>query len=86
MGGAVCIVENEEALQLLWAHEHRLAYEAANYEARGYFSHCPVCGKRVCDDCFDISEEAHGGVCKDCAADNEYSTVRSVQEKQNEIN
>jgi len=61
-------VEKDEAQQFLWAHEHRLAYEAANYEARGYFNHCPVCGKRVCDDCFDIEEKVHGGVCKECSA------------------
>jgi len=60
-------IENEEALRLLWAHEHQLAYETANYDARGYFSKCPICGKRVCDDCFDIEEKEHGGVCRECS-------------------
>jgi hypothetical protein len=63
----ITIIENAEALRLLWAEEHRLAYEAANYDARGYFNCCPVCGKHVCDDCFDIAEEEHGGVCNDCS-------------------
>jgi len=59
-------IENEEARQMLWANEHRFAFEAANYEARMHFSQCPVCGKRVCDDCFCVEEKEHGGVCKDC--------------------
>jgi hypothetical protein len=63
----ITFIENEEALQLLWAEEHRLAYEAANYDARSYFNCCPVCGKHVCDDCFDIAEKEHGGICNDCS-------------------
>jgi len=72
-------VENGEAQQLLWAHEHQLAYEAANIDARTYFNLCPVCGKRVCDDCFDIEESEHGGICNDCAKKQEKSKEKSEQ-------
>jgi len=64
MGGTA--IENEEARQMLWANEHRLAFEAANLEAQMHFNRCPVCGKRVCDDCFCVEEKEHGGVCRDC--------------------
>ena len=60
------VIENEEARQMLWANEHRLAFEAANLEAQMHFNRCPVCGKRVCDDCFCVEEKEHGGVCRDC--------------------
>jgi predicted RNA-binding Zn-ribbon protein involved in translation (DUF1610 family) len=60
-------VENDEALRLLWAEEHRLAYETVNLDARMYLALCPVCGKHVRDDCFNIAEIEHGGVCKDCS-------------------
>ena len=59
-------IENEEARLMLWANEHRLAFEAANLEAQMHFNRCPVCGKRVCNDCFCIEEREHGGVCKEC--------------------
>jgi hypothetical protein len=59
-------IENEEARQMLWANEHRIAFEAANCEARLHFNRCPICGKWVCDDCFCIEEKKHGGVCRDC--------------------
>ena len=58
-------MEKNEALKLMWAHEHRAAFDEANLEAHVQFNRCPVCGKRVCDDCFCI-EGKNGGVCRDC--------------------
>jgi hypothetical protein len=65
-GGVCSEVEHKEAVNLLWAAEHRAAFEGANIDAHMYFNLCPVCGKRVCDNCFCIEEKEHGGVCNDC--------------------
>jgi hypothetical protein len=54
-------IEHEEARMLLWMKEHSAAYEQANLDARLQFNRCPVCGKWVCDACFN-----HGGVCGKC--------------------
>ena len=56
-------VEHEEARQMLWAQEHRAAFENANIEAHFHFSRCPVCKNVVCNDCFDHDE---GDRCADC--------------------
>jgi len=61
-------VENQDALKLLWGNEHRAAFDEANLEAHLKFNLCPVCGRRVCDECFNIAEKEHGGVCKDCGS------------------
>jgi hypothetical protein len=71
-------VNNEEARQLLWANEHRVAFEAANFEARLHFSRCPICGKWVCDYCFCIEEKKHGGVCRECNENEEYATKSQI--------
>jgi len=63
-GGVCSVTENEDALKLLWANEHRAAFNEANLEAHFHFAECPVCHKRVCDSCF---EEEHGGICKECS-------------------
>jgi len=65
-GAGSPIVENNDALNLLWGNEHRVAFEEANLDARMNFNLCPLCGKWVCDDCFSIGEKEHGGVCRDC--------------------
>jgi ribosomal protein S27AE len=59
-------IEHEEARLLLWANEHRIAYEQANLEALMHFNLCPDCGKRVCDDCFGFDEIRKEGVCRKC--------------------
>ena len=64
-GGMCTTVEKNEALRLLWGNEHRAAFDEANLEAHVHFNHCPVCGKRVCDDCFCVAGK-NGGECKDC--------------------
>jgi len=56
-------IETNEALRLIWAQEHRTAYEKANLEAHWHFNNCPKCGKWVCDDCFD---DVKGMFCKEC--------------------
>lgn len=52
-----------KARELLWLHDHDSAYERANKEVLLQFNRCPVCGKRVCDDCYHELE----GLCRECA-------------------
>jgi len=59
--GGFTSIEHEEARQLLWSQEHRVAFEQANLEAHLQFCLCLKCGRRVCDDCFSLE------VCKECA-------------------
>jgi len=47
--------------------EQQKAFNEAAEKAMRFFNKCPVCGKHVCDDCFDVEEIEHGGVCKECA-------------------
>ena len=54
------------ARALLWTRQHDEAYERANSEARIAFNRCPVCGRRVCGDCFHVSSDAHTDICIDC--------------------
>jgi len=46
--------------------EHKIAFNEALEKAMRFFNKCPVCGNWVCDDCFDVEEIEHGGVCKNC--------------------
>jgi hypothetical protein len=64
-GGFCNRVKKNEALKLLWANEHRSAFDEAQLEAHAQFNRCPQCGKWVCDDCFCL-EGKNGGECKDC--------------------
>ncbi|MDR0441810.1 MAG: hypothetical protein LBH44_00210 [Treponema sp.] len=59
--GYFTAIENDIARQFLWAHEHKAAFEQANLDARFQYNLCPVCGKRVCNDCL-----CNRDVCKDC--------------------
>jgi DNA-directed RNA polymerase subunit RPC12/RpoP len=61
-------IENMDALKLIWGNEHLAAFNEANLEAHMHFNLCPVCGRHVCDECFNIAEKEHGGACKDCAS------------------
>jgi hypothetical protein len=58
-------IEHEEARTLLWAKEHSAAFEQANLEAHMQFNLCKNCGKRVCDDCFDI-KGVDSRLCREC--------------------
>jgi len=57
-------IKHEEAKRLIWEQEHRAAFEKANLEAHLYFNRCSQCGKRVCDECFNMDEQEH---CKECS-------------------
>jgi len=61
--GGFTSIENNEAYQLIWAQEHRTAYEKANLEAHWHFNHCPKCSRWVCVECFG----SDGVLCKECA-------------------
>jgi len=66
MEGGFTAIEHEEARQLMWAQEHRAAFEQANLEVHLQFNHCPECGKWVCDECF-FSLGNSGNVCNECS-------------------
>lgn len=65
-GGSCSIVENEEAMNLLWSDEHRTAFNEANLEAHFHFKKCPKCGRWVCDNCFSFEEGKTYYSCKEC--------------------
>jgi len=64
--GGFTSVEHEEARQLLWAQEHKAAFDQANLEAHWHFNYCAKCGKWVCDTCFDADGQ-NEHICKKCA-------------------
>ena len=55
--------------QMLWTEQHKAAYERANREAFFAFNRCPRCGRRVCMECFYLSETDMTDICKDCLAE-----------------
>jgi hypothetical protein len=59
-------IEHEEARQMVWAQEHKAAFEQANLEAVIKFNLCEKCGIRVCDACFCFDEKKQIGLCKKC--------------------
>jgi len=65
--GGFTAIGNEEARQLIWAQEHKTAFDKANLEAHFHFSFCTKCEKWVCDDCFDLEGDGKEGNCKACA-------------------
>jgi hypothetical protein len=60
-------VEHEETRKLIWAEEHRIAFEHANLEAQMHFNLCKRCGKWVCETCFDTEGEEVWW-CRECKA------------------
>jgi hypothetical protein len=60
-------IELEEGRQMIWAQEHRAAFEQANLEAHLEFNLCPICGKRVCGSCFCF-EKKNIDVCNECGS------------------
>jgi len=54
--GGFTVIENEAAWKLIWAEEHRLAFEKANLEAHLHFNWCSEIGEWICDDCFEIRD------------------------------
>ena len=63
-GGFTSIV-HDETRKLIWAQEHRAAFDRANLEAHLQFNNCSLCNEWVCDDCFCIDKDGKG-VCLDC--------------------
>jgi len=57
-----------QVFQMLWNDQHKAAYERANHEAFFAFNRCPECERRVCTDCFYLSEMDVSDICKDCLA------------------
>ncbi|MDR0875403.1 MAG: hypothetical protein LBN12_04255 [Clostridiales Family XIII bacterium] len=64
--GGFSEVKDDEVLALLWADEHRAAFERANREAMFHFNHCCVCGQWVCDPCFHLSGDGPTDICIGC--------------------
>jgi uncharacterized protein with PIN domain len=64
--GTFTAIEHEEARQLLWAQEHKAAFEHANLNANMNFSRCPKCGRRICDECLCLDSRQKTELCKDC--------------------
>jgi hypothetical protein len=60
--GGMTTIEHEEARQMIWANERKIAFEQANLDARMEFNLCPICGNRVCDECFIFDRD----LCKKC--------------------
>ena len=60
------LTESEkEARAIIYAHEHQLAIERANNEARLEFNNCEACGIMLCEDCSYYLN--NGGIaCKSC--------------------
>jgi len=65
--GGFTAIDLPETRQRIWADEHRLAFEQANLEAHLQFNHCTVCGRRLCDICFDLEGQGDNKVCGECS-------------------
>ena len=57
---------DERSRSLLWLRQHAAAYERARDDAMYDLNLCPVCGQRVCVDCFRLIEKSASGICSDC--------------------
>ena len=52
--------------RMLWAGQHKAAYEKANLEALCAFYYCQACSMRVCMDCFCRAETDMAELCTAC--------------------
>ena len=50
------------ARELIWQSDHASAYDRANKEVLLHVNRCPVCQRRVCDDCYHDTD----GLCIEC--------------------
>lgn len=58
--------DEREARAIIYASDHKKAYERANIEVRFLLEKCEKCGDMVCDEC--VVYDADGKVlCKKCA-------------------
>ena len=55
---------DEKIRSMLWNQQHEEAYERANCEAGVRYNRCPVCGCRICDDCFEHMSQEGCNICK----------------------
>ena len=58
-----------EARDILYAFEHRNAYERANIEARFELDRCEKCGDMVCQDCSVFADDKGHIFCNNCIAE-----------------
>ena len=57
---------DEKIRTMIWNQQYNEAYERANCEASSIFIRCPMCGCRICDDCFNSSLKDSGSNCEGC--------------------
>ena len=50
--GGFTVIDHEEVRQLMWAQEHKTAFDRANLEAHFHFNYCPESEIWVCDECY----------------------------------
>lgn len=55
--------EEREVRAILYADDHRYAYERANNEARLELNRCEICGEVVCEDCTVYEGAENVAVC-----------------------
>lgn len=55
--------DEREARAIIYANEHRQAYERANNEIMIELNRCEICSAVVCDDCAYYLDELGGGIC-----------------------
>ncbi|MBQ7399885.1 MAG: hypothetical protein IJW06_05460 [Clostridia bacterium] len=68
--------DEKEARAIIYANEHREAYERANNEVRLNLNRCEICGDMICEDCSVYSDKLGGGVCcKKCGEANNEAKV-----------
>lgn len=65
--------DEKSAWDIMWKVEHDAAYERANNEAAFHFSECPKCKRRVCDDCYFVSDD----LCTECGKE-EHNTLKGA--------
>ena len=67
--GDFAVPLDPKVFQLLWNDQHKAACERANRDASFLFNRCPLCGRRVCKECFYLAETGVTDICKDCLRD-----------------
>ena len=73
--------DEKEARAIIYANEHREAYERANNEVRLNLNRCEICGDMVCEDCSVYSEKLGGDVCCMKCAEKHLTNQNNEEEK-----
>ena len=71
--GSFVTPSDSAVYQMLWNDQHKAAYARAIREGALAFNLCPVCGCKVCQECFYLSEIGMTDVCTDCFKTSERS-------------